>query len=64
MYISRARVRVRDGQPQAESPTRNPVIPATAFAKHRSTQWNYLGEVGAIPVAFGCFAMIFSLILS
>jgi hypothetical protein len=50
-----------DGQPQAESLTRNLIIPAAAFAKHRSTQSNYWGEVGAIPVAFGCFAMIFSL---
>jgi hypothetical protein len=64
MYISRARVWVGDGQPQAESLTRNPVSPATALAEHGSTQWNYWREVGAIPVAVGCFAMIFSLIFS
>ena len=62
MCISHARVSVGDGPPQAESLTRSLVM-ATAFA-HPPTPLNYLGEAGAIPLALGCFAMIFSLILS
>lgn len=63
MRISHARVSVGDGPPRAESSTRNLVI-ATALLRIPPTPLNYLGEVGAIPLAFGCFAVIFSLILS
>ena len=61
MCISRACVGVGEGRPEAESLTRNLVIPATALPTIPSAQLNYLGEAGAIPQAFGCFAMIFSL---
>ena len=61
MCISRTCVWAGDGQLQAESLTRNLVIPATAFANHPFDAIELLGEAGAIPVAFGCFAMIFSL---